>query len=138
MKAKLARRLMQVFCIIVLAILAVNLGIYYQRGVDAAERPPLTAGLTGKSLTWVQMTAILTERVRQAHPVGSNVAALTANLAGQGFKSETWGILPGKIGRAYRDESNWVCRQGAEVRWSVDERGQLTSVNAVYEERGCL
>lgn len=135
MKRNLVTRLCQLVGAVVLTILIVNVAIYYEAGRKVDERPPLTDGLTGK---WGDVSNQFADRLHHAHPIGSNAAAFSADLASQGFKSKNWGIAPGETGEAYLDESNWVCRQGAEVRWVVDDKGRLSVLKGAYREGGCL
>jgi hypothetical protein len=118
-----------------LAVLGISAGVYYEAGRKGDERPPLTDGLTGK---WGDMSATFNARLQKAHPLGSPAAALTASLAKQDFESQFWGIEPGVVGEARLDESNWVCRQGADLQWKVDQQGRLNALRGTYGEQGCL
>ena len=105
-------RLSQIVGALALCVFAVTLATYYEVGRKIGERPPLTDGLTGK---WGEMSVDFSARLTHAYPLGSSATAFSADLASQGFKSRNWGIAVGQLGSAYLDESNWVCRQGAEV-----------------------
>jgi hypothetical protein len=94
----------------------------------------LTAGLHG---TWAAATEEFSSRLNRRFPPGTPQTSLFQDLSREGF-SPGWSNVQGEENRAYRDESTWVCRIEATVRWRSNEAGQVISISGEYQERGCL
>jgi hypothetical protein len=109
-------------------------------GLIAAEpwtrmRPPspLTAGLPG---SWAAASATFDARVRARFPTGIPAQKLADDLAAEGFRP-TWYEADGQYG-AKRDESSFACNIAARIHWRVGKDGNVTAIQGLYREEGCL
>jgi hypothetical protein len=120
-----------VFAIVLIA----GTSVWCSLTLKEKEPVPLTKGLHGK---WADVSKEFDLRVKAAFPLGLPVESMGDELSRQGFSREDWATSADKEHRAVRDESNFVCNQGAIIYWRANSEGKLTSIRGEYGERGCL
>lgn len=96
-------------------------------------KPPLVRDLPGE---WAKAEVEFDRRVKAEFPVGSDERALIGELRHQGFRPN-W-TTDGARRSANLDLSTMICAIHAEIEWTADGRGKITSIEGKYPPGGCL
>jgi hypothetical protein len=99
-----------------------------------AAGPPVVQKLVGS--TWEQMDADLDRRLRTRFPVGTPAEKLTAMLTQEGFHADSRLEDP-LVHHALARWTKFPCAMIAEVTWSQDSQGLISSIDGYYHEAGC-